>query len=148
VKAPQRKKENDMISLSVRSILCAIVFSVICVSGADAQSERGVRRGIGLVKCAKILSDLDLSEGLKGRANLAMVSWFQGYVSAANVAMLESGGKNVALSDLDETKIVSMIVSFCKANAEKRPVDLIDTFIRDIDKSSTKWESGTVKWNK
>jgi hypothetical protein len=39
-------------------------------------------------------------------------------------------------------------VSFCKANPERRPVELVDVYIRDAPKVETKWEAGQIKWDK
>ncbi len=64
----------------------------------------------------------------------------QGYVSAANIALLEGDSKHVDLSTLDESKVLNLVAGFCKANPDKKPVTAIDDLIRKSAKVKAKLE--------
>jgi hypothetical protein len=76
-----------------------------------------------------------------------LFSWVQGYVSAANISLLEENSKHVDMSALDENKVISMVMSYCKANPDKKPVSAVDEFLRKSSKINTKWETGTISWD-
>ena len=52
-----------------------------------------------------------------------LYAWVQGYVSAANIALLEDDGKHVDMSAFDDGKVLNLVLGFCKANPDKKPVD-------------------------
>jgi len=111
-----------------------------------AGAEPLVTEGIGISNCGRLASDLKPAEGLNNPVNLMLYSWVQGYVSAANVSMLESGTKHVDISALDERKVISLVLEFCKANPDRKPVSAIDEYVRKSSKIKATWETGTVKW--
>jgi hypothetical protein len=113
----------------------------------DAMAEPLVTQGIGTSTCNKLVADLKPGEGLNNPVNLMLYSWVQGYVSAANVALLEAAGKHVDINALDEEKVVSSVLAYCKANPDGRPVSAIDDLIRKAAKLKAKWEAGTVSWD-
>ena len=76
-----------------------------------------------------------------------MISWVQGYISAANIALLEEDSKHVDMSALDDVKVLALVQNFCKANPDKKPVAAIDDLIRKSAKIKTKWEPGTIEWD-
>jgi hypothetical protein len=76
-----------------------------------------------------------------------LLAWVQGYISAANISLLEDDSKHVDLSTLDEGKVLALVVGFCKANPDKKPVIAIDDFIRKAPKVKAKWEPGTIDWD-
>ena len=43
--------------------------------------------------------------------------------------------------------MLSLVVNFCKANPDKKPVIAIDEFIRKSPKVKAKWEPGTIDWD-
>lgn len=123
---------------------CLIVFSL---SGRQAAAEPLVTQGIGASTCAKLTADLKPAEGLTNPVNLMLYSWVQGYLSAANVSLLEAGGRHVDINAVDEGKILSDVLTYCQANPEGRPVSAIDELIRKAAKLKAKWENGTVNWD-
>jgi hypothetical protein len=117
-----------------------------CLLAGSAAAEPLISQGIGTSNCGRLASDLKPAEGLTNPVNLMLYSWVQGYVSAANVSMLESGTKHVDISALDERKVLSIVLDYCKANPDRKPVSAIDDYVRKMTKIRATWETGTVKW--
>jgi hypothetical protein len=117
------------------------------ILGLGARAEPLVTQGIGTSSCARLVNDLNPGEGLNNPVNVMLYAWVQGYVSAANIALLEDDSKHVDLSTFDESKVLNLVVGFCKANPDKKPVTAIDDLIRKSAKVKAKWESGTIDWN-
>jgi len=86
------------------------------------------------------------AEGFNNIANSLVFYWVQGYMSAANIALLEGDSQYVDLSLMGEKKLLPMIHEFCKNNPGKKPIALIDQLIENADKVEGKWKSGTVPW--
>lgn len=86
------------------------------------------------------------AEGFNNATNSLLFYWVQGYMSAANIALLEGDSEFVDLSKMDEKKLLPLIHEFCKKNPGKKPISLIDQLIDDTDKIEAKWKSGTVPW--
>src|SRR5579872_2699268 len=99
-----------------------------CLAGARglATAEPLVSQGIGASSCARLAADLNPADGLNSPINLALFAWVQGYVSAANIALLEADAKHVDLSGIDDAKVLTLVQGFCKANPDKKPVAAID----------------------
>jgi hypothetical protein len=112
-----------------------------------AQSEPLVTQGIGTTNCARLANDIKPAEGLNNPVNLMLYSWVQGYVSAANISLLEGAAKHVDMTALDEGKTLTLVLNFCKANPDKKPVGAIDEFIRKTGKMKAKWEPRTIEWD-
>jgi hypothetical protein len=125
-------------------LFCAALGSMI---GLGAQAEPLATQGIGTSNCGRLVADLNPGEGLNNPVNVMLYAWVQGYVSAANIALLEDDSKHVDLSTLDEGKVLNLVVVFCKANPDKKPVTAIDELIRKSTKVKAKWESGTIDWD-
>jgi hypothetical protein len=134
-----------MISKLPGVLLCAALG--FPMTGFGAQAEPLATQGIGTSSCARLVADLNPSEGLNNPVNVMLYAWVQGYVSAANIALLEDDAKHVDLSTLDEGKVLNLVVGFCKANPDKKPVTAIDELIRKSTKVKAKWESGTIDWD-
>jgi hypothetical protein len=133
--------------------LVDLVIAVAVVAGpalaaAPTLAEPLVSQGIGTSNCARLAADLKPGEGLGNPINLMLYSWAQGYVSAANAALLEADGKHVDMSVFDDGKIIDMVLTFCKANPDKKPVAALDEFVRDAAKLKTKWDRGTIEWDR
>jgi hypothetical protein len=126
------------------SLLAGI--ALLCSLAGAAHAEPLVTQGIGTTSCGRLASDLKPAEGLNNPVNLMLYSWVQGYVSAANVSMLESSTQHVDISALDERKVLSLVLDFCKANPDRKPVSAIDDYMRKTTKIKASWETGTVKW--
>ncbi len=115
-------------------------------AGTPAAAEPLVTQGIGTSSCALIAADLNPAEGLANPVNLMLYAWVQGYVSAANIALLEDDAKHIDLSALDDGTVLNLVLGYCKANPDKKPIAAIDELIRKSAKIKTRWESGTVEW--
>jgi hypothetical protein len=125
----------------------ALAAAVLGFGLAMARAEPLVSQGIGTSNCARLVNDLKPGEGLTNPVNLMLYSWVQGYVSAANISLLEDDSKHVDMNTIDESKVINLVLAFCKANPDKKPVSAIDEFLRKSAKVKTKWESGTVDWD-
>jgi hypothetical protein len=135
-----------MITNVARLPLLLFVALLLCVGTDPTRAEPLVTQGIGTSNCGRLAADLKPAEGLNNPVNLMLYSWVQGYVSAANVSMLEGGTKHVDISALDERKVLSLVLDFCKANPDRKPVNAVDDYVRKTAKIKATWESGTVKW--
>lgn len=113
---------------------------------APAFAEPLATAGIGVASCEKLAKDMNPSEGFNNTANALIFYWVQGYMSAANIALLEGDSQYVDLSLMDEKKLLPLIHEFCKKNPGNKPISLIDQLIEDADKIEGKWKSGTVPW--
>jgi hypothetical protein len=138
--------EIRMITNVARLPLLFFVALFLCVRADATRAEPLVTQGIGTSNCGRLAADLKPAEGLNNPVNLMLYSWVQGYVSAANVSMLEGGTKHVDISALDERKVLSLVLDFCKANPDRKPVNAVDDYVRKTAKIKATWESGTVKW--
>ncbi len=113
----------------------------------SAIAEPLVSQGIGTSNCAQLAGDINPAAGLNNPINVMLYAWVQGYVSAANVSLLEDDSKHVDMSEFDEAKVLNLVVGFCKANPDKKPVAAIDEMIRKSAKLKAKWDAGTVDWD-
>ena len=128
-------------------LLGAALWTSLAGAGGIAAAEPLVSQGIGASSCARLAADLNPADGLNSPINLALFAWVQGYVSAANIALLEADAKHVDLSAIDDAKVLTLIQGFCKANPDKKPVAAIDDLIRKSAKAKAKWEPGTIEWD-
>lgn len=140
----------------VRCALAPTVFGLVLLLaplvmtsrfGGMAGAEPLVAQGIGTSSCAQLASDLKPLDGLSNPINVLLYAWVQGYVSAANIALLEDGGKHVDIGSLDGRKVIETLFTFCKANPDAKPLAAIDEMIRKSPKVQGKWEPGTVAWD-
>jgi hypothetical protein len=99
-----------------------------------AHADPVVTKGIGLSNCGKLVKDLKPGAGLDHMPNALLFYWVQGYMSAANIYLLNEYTNYVDLSTADEGKILKTVVDFCKANLDKTPISAIDALIRKADK--------------
>jgi hypothetical protein len=132
--------------MKARSYYCIATAVATLVAGMAA-AEPLVSQGIGTASCERLADDLNPAEGLSNPINLLLVAWVQGYVSAANVAMLEEGGRHVDMNALDETRVLTLVQAFCKANPDRKPVAVVDELIRKSAKIKSTWEPGTIEWD-
>ena len=127
--------------------LCAMIGSAMLAAASIAAAEPLVSQGVGTSSCDRLADDLNPAEGLSNPINLLLLAWVQGYVSAANVSLLENDGRHVDMNDLNETKVLTLVQAFCKANPDRKPVAAIDDMIRKSAKIKTTWEPGTIEWD-
>src|SRR5579862_622205 len=124
----------------------ATICATLCGPPA-ARAEPLLTQGIGTSNCARLAADLKPGEGLGNSVNLMAYSWAQGYISAANIALVEADAKHVDMSQLDENKLLTMLQKFCKANPDKQPLAALNDYLRTAEKVHIKWDKGTVSWN-
>ena len=146
-------REGRAFPMKIGRTCVALAFATACLSGfAPVSAQEGksaplVTQGIGASNCAKLVADLKPAEGLNNPVNLMLYSWAQGYVSAANVSLLEASGKHVDINTLDEAKVLNGVLDYCKANPTGRPVSALDELIRKATKLKAKWDAGTISWD-
>ena len=134
--------------LSRRALASGVALLCTSLLGlAGARAEPLLTQGIGTSNCGRLAADLRPGEGLGNSVNLMAYSWAQGYISAANVALVEADSKHVDMSQLDETKVLTMLQKYCKANPDKQPLGALNDFLRATEKVHIKWDKGTVNWN-
>lgn len=130
-------------------LLAAAPAVVIALSASSitAAADPQIRAGIGLTSCEKIAQELKPDEGLDNTANALTFYWVQGYVSAANIHLLDDNKQYIDAGALDVKEIMSAMVAFCKENPDKTPANALDQIIRKSPKlNGDAWTSGTIKW--
>jgi hypothetical protein len=108
----------------------AVLGSLAPIANADPV----VTKGIGLSNCGKLVKDLKPGAGLDHMPNALLFYWVQGYMSAANIYLLNEYTNYVDLNTADDGKILKIVADFCKANPDKTPISAIDALIRKADK--------------
>jgi hypothetical protein len=153
-KPNQRKlsggKLSEIGAVWVKKRFCGALCAIIGLAALVAKSvaaEPLVSQGIGTSSCERLADDLNPAEGLSNPVNLLLLAWVQGYVSAANVSLLENDGRHVDMNVLDETKVLTLVQTFCKANPDRKAIAAIDDLIRKSAKVKTMWEPGTIEWD-
>jgi hypothetical protein len=134
-----------MLQMRTVAVTCAVLAA--CATGRPANAEPLAIQGIGTSSCARLAADVNPGDGLGNPVNLMLYAWVQGYVSAANIALLESGAKHIDMSALDESNVLNRVLAFCKANPDKKPIGAIDAMIREAAKIKARWQPGTVAWD-
>ena len=101
---------------AVIRLATAATIVALCGGTAQLRAEPLVTQGIGTSNCGRLAGDLKPGEGLSNPVNLMLYSWVQGYVSAANISLLEDHSQHVDMSALDEGKVINLVMTFCKSN--------------------------------
>ena len=122
------------------------IAAYLLLATAPAFADPLATAGIGVASCEKLAKDMNPAEGFNNITNSLVFYWVQGYMSAANIALLEGDCQYVDLSLMGEKKLLPMIHEFCKNNPGKKPIALIDQLIENADKVEGKWKSGSVPW--
>ena len=135
-----------MTALNRNHIVLPAIAACFLQLTAPAFAEPLATAGIGVASCEKLAKDMNPAEGFSNIANALIYSWVQGYMSAANIALLEGDSQYVDLAVMDEKKLLPLIHEYCTKNPTKKPISLIDGLIEDTDKIEGKWKSGTVLW--
>jgi hypothetical protein len=133
----------------MRFHLPAALCLALCASAALTPAVRAdplVTTGIGLANCAKLGADLKPGQGFSHIPNALLFYWVQGYMSAANVYLLNEYTDYVDLSPVEEPAITKLIADFCAANPEKKPISAIDKYIRDAKKVQAKESDAFDPW--
>ena len=88
-----------------RYTLPALAACLFCFA-APASAEPLTTAGIGVASCEKLAKDMNPAEGFNNTVNSLIFYWVQGYMSAANIALLEGDSQYVDLSRMDEKKLL------------------------------------------
>jgi len=96
-------------------VACSVFFT------APASAEPLATAGIGVQSCAKLAKDMNPAEGFNNMANALVYYWMQGYMSAANMALLEGDNEYVDLSLMDEKKLLPRSTSSAPRTPTKNP---------------------------
>ena len=72
--------------------------------------------------------------------------WTQGYLSAANIYLLNEYTDYVDIGAVTEPDITQLVADFCKANPDKKPISAIDKFIREATKIKAKESDAFDPW--
>lgn len=128
------------------TFLTLALFVALFGSASSFGAEPLLRSGIGLQNCGKLANDLKPSAGLDHLPNALLFYWFQGYLSAANIYLLNEYTDYVDAGAIDADVVVAYVAKFCKANPDKRPVNAIDQYIKDADKIDVKESDAFDPW--
>jgi hypothetical protein len=121
------------------------LLTLLTLSGVpSALAEPLATQGIGVSSCARLVNDVKPTEGLNNPVNLMLFSWTQGYISAANLALLASDNQHIDMSGLDDGKMLTMIIGYCKSNPDKKPINALDEFIARSDKTKASTETSSA----
>ncbi len=133
--------------VKLRRVALAGGLALLCAAAHGARAQTVLTQGIGTSNCTRLAGDLKPGEGLGNPVNLMAYSWAQGYLSAANISLVEADAKHVDMAQLDEAKIINMLLAWCKANPDKQPLGALNDYLRKSPKVKIKWDKGTVDWN-
>ena len=127
-----------------------IVFAAaLCLSAAVAGPSRAdalLTGGIGLSNCGKLAPDLKPGEGLNHLPNALLFYWVQGYLSAANIFLLNEYNDYIDIGRVEEPAITKLVAEFCAENPDKKPISVIDKFIRETEKVEAKDSDAFNPW--
>jgi hypothetical protein len=124
----------------------AIILGWAAAAAGVVRAEPLLTQGIGLQSCAKLAPSLKPGAGLDHLPNALLFYWFQGYMSAANIYLLNEYSDYIDISAVDEPTITRLVAEFCTANPGQKPISAIDKFIRDADKVSAKESDAFDPW--
>ena len=129
-----------------RLALATALASALAGLATAGRADPLLRQGIGLQSCEMLAPQLKLGGGLDHLPNALLFYWFQGYISAANIHLLNEYNDYVDAGAVDEATITKLVADFCKANPDKRPVTAIDQFIQDATKIEVKESDAFDPW--
>jgi hypothetical protein len=128
-------------------VRAALILSLMSFAfGTSSMAEPLLTQGIGTQSCGKLAADLKPSEGLNHPPNYLLFYWVQGYVSAANIFLLNEYTDYVDMNDVDVKVILDLVYAFCKANPDNKPIAAIDKFIREAKKIDAKEADAFDPW--
>jgi hypothetical protein len=129
--------------------MCAIAAVTVALASTishDTRAEPLLTQGIGLQSCAKLASNLKPGAGLDHLLNALLFYWFQGYLSAANIYLLNEYSDYVDIAAVDEATITQLVSDYCKSNPDQKPITAVDKFIRDAKKIEAKESDAFDPW--
>ena len=130
---------------------CIYLVAALTLASAGTVSSRGsaetlLTQGIGLQSCTKLGPSLKPGAGLDHLPNALLFYWFQGYLSAANIYLLNEYTDYVDIGAVEEPTITRIVSDFCKSNPDKKPIAAIDKFIREAKKVEAKESDAFDPW--
>ena len=131
---------------AIRWIHAALVLSLSLCFITSSRADALLTTGIGLQTCERLASQLKPGAGLDHLPNALLFYWFQGYMSAANIYLLNEYSDYIDISAVDEPTITRLVSEFCTANPGQKPISAIDKFIRDADKVNAKESDAFDPW--
>jgi hypothetical protein len=129
--------------------MCAIAAVIVALASTishDTRAEPLLTQGIGLQSCAKLASSLKPGAGLDHLPNALLFYWFQGYLSAANIYLLNEYSDYVDIAAVDEATMTQLVSDYCNSNPDQKPITAIDKFIRDSKKIEAKESDAFDPW--
>ena len=129
-----------------RLALAMALGSALAGLATAGRADPLLRQGIGLQTCEKLAPQLKPGAGLDHLPNALLFYWFQGYISAAKIYLLNEYTDYVDAGAVDEATITKLVADFCKSNPDKRPVNAIDKFIQSATKIEVKESDAFDPW--
>ena len=124
---------------------CAATIAAVGLA-TPSQAQPLLTGGIGLQSCEKLGPELKPAEGLNHPPNSLLFYWVQGYMSAANIFLLNEYTDYVDMAKLDAATILKLVAEFCKENPDKQPISAIDKYIREAEKVEAKESDAFDPW--
>jgi hypothetical protein len=132
--------------MHIRRKYAFAVMVLAWAGAADLRAEPLLTQGIGLQSCARLAPSLKPGAGLDHLPNALLFYWFQGYLSAANIYLLNEYSDYVDISAVEEAAITQLVAEFCAANPDQKPIAAIDKFIREAQKVGAKESDAFDPW--
>ena len=129
-----------------RATFALTLLATVAGFGVQSRAEPMLTRGIGISSCEKLAPDLKPNEGLNHPPNYLLFYWVQGYISAANIYLLNEYTDFVDMAERDEKTVLQLVLDYCKANPDKKPISAIDKFIRETKKVEAKESDAFDPW--
>jgi hypothetical protein len=130
---------------------CVVAFTIALCAGAafngPASADPSLTIGIGLSRCEKLGPDLKPGAGLGHLPNALLFYWVQGYLSAANIFLLNEHSDYIDIGRVEEPAITKLVAEFCAENPDKKPISAIDKFIRETQKVEAKESDAFDPWD-
>jgi hypothetical protein len=130
----------------IRTALVLALGSALSGLATESRADPLLTQGIGLQTCAKLGPNLKPGAGLDHLPNALLFYWFQGYLSAANIYLLNEYTDYVDIGAVDDETITKVVSDFCAANPDKKPISAIDKFIKDAKKIEAKESDAFDPW--
>jgi hypothetical protein len=130
-------------------LICTTVALALLSAGAltgRAGAEPLLTQGIGVQSCGKLAPSLKPGAGLDHLPNALLFYWFQGYLSAANIYLLNEYTDYVDIGEVSEGTITRIVSDFCKSNPDQKPIAAIDKFIREAKKVKARESDAFDPW--
>src|SRR5262245_26195124 len=135
-----------MMRIRGKYVFAAVVLAWAAAAASDLRAAPLLTQGIGLQSCARLAPGLKPGAGLDHLPNALLFYWFQGYLSAANIYLLNEYSDYVDIGAVEEATITELAAEFCTANPDQKPIAAIDKFIREAQKVAAKESDAFDPW--